>query len=360
MKKTLTKKNKKTVKKRNRILTAAALGLLVLTGAFFLLRNTIHNALLTRADLALAGKTYNGITAIGMVNGEPFFESDLNVYAMERRAAVAARYGRLYNITSMGAAFWETEFDGETPRQFLENLALNDLVRNMVLIQEARKRGIHTPSMYNDLETEREAWNAPTDDIIYGPQTLAPAEYHSYRITGIKNELMTDLLNNELAPTTTQMHAAYDSLDDGLKVAPVYVSAVRFFWNEGTVSFPEAHSMLEQGMRSGAAPEELAETLASAIPGLSQEAFESHSRYVSREDPYEQELAAILQEANIGSLVSGPMYRPELFYIISREGGHMMPFEEAPGLGRNKWINDQIEIFLDKKTREARVTLFPR
>jgi hypothetical protein len=89
-----------------------------------------------------------------------------------------------------------------------------------------------------------------------------------------------------------------------------------------------------------------------------QEDFELDSRYISKEDPYEQELSRILEKAKPGDLVAGPQERPDLYYVTGKEGGGIYTFEEAPGLGRNKWINDQFELFLDKKVKAAKVKIF--
>lgn len=330
---------------------------------------------LTAADMKQAGKTYNGVKAIGMVNGEPFFQSDLDVYSQELRAAVAAYYGKKYNLSGMGADFWNTKFDGQTPKEFQEKIALKDLVKNIVIIQEARKRGIDAPAAFHDLEDERETWNAPTDDIVYGPKTLAPAEYNSYRLTGITDNLKTELLKKELAPTLKQLKASYKSLDDGLKIAPRLTSGIRFFWDGNAagssvlpaagnispdkLSNDEIRSAIQKGITDGLTPEALVEKLSAAVPGLAQEEFNTNSRYVSKEDTYEQGLANTLGSTPVGSFASGPEDRPEFFYVTKNEGGYVMPFEEAPGLGRNKWINDQFEIFINTKIKEARITLFP-
>jgi hypothetical protein len=93
-------------------------------------------------------------------------------------------------------------------------------------------------------------------------------------------------------------------------------------------------------------------------PGLSHEDFEVHSRYVSKEDEYDQKRAAMLKNAVKGACVPGPDGRAELYYVTGKEGGGYYSFEEAPGLGRNKWINDQFEVFLSKKTESARIILF--
>lgn len=69
-------------------------------------------------------------------------------------------------------------------------------------------RGIDALESYHSLKAEREKRNVPTGEIVYRPKELGPAEFNSYRIT---DELKTALLKKDLAPTESQMRAAYDS-----------------------------------------------------------------------------------------------------------------------------------------------------
>ena len=346
--------NKKTV-------IAAVFCLIILTGGVLAVRSCLPERAVNRniaADRIAANKIYHETRRMpmGMINGEPFFPEDLAVYAAELRAAVAIRFGRMYNLSGMGADFWDTVYDGITPREFLNNAALNILARNMVLIQQARMRGIDTPDTYSDLEEERAAWNAPAEEIIYGPRTLGPAEYNSYRITGITNALMTSLLHNELAPTIDQLRAAFDSLDDGLKAAPFSASGVRFSWNAGLDS-DEIYAAVKRYIETGYSAEDIVKAMSALYPGISFEDFEVDSRFVSKEAGYDIERENILWDGYEGMIFPAPFGEPALYHVTHYEGGGIFSFEEAPGLGRNKWINDQFELFLEKKVRAARITL---
>jgi hypothetical protein len=334
--------SKKPQLKKIVFLCAIGIYLLAAGGVFVFLRS--------RADKPVT--LYDGKQSVGTVNGEPFFQEDVDVYALELRAAVAADYGRRYKLYGVGAKFWDTKYGGSTPNETLTKLALRDLVRNMVLIQEARRRGIDTPASYHDLETERANWNTRTDEIVYGPKTLGPAEYNTYRITGIINELKTSLLKKELAPTVDQLRAAYSSLPDELKQSPFRASGSLFKW-DGEGPSPEAE--IRAALRRGLEPEAVADSLAPSFPGLSQENFEFDSNYISKEDPYEQYLASVLETAVRGSVISSPQEQPKLYYVTEKIGGGILTFEQAPGLGRNKWINDQFELFLDKKVKAAKI-----
>ncbi|MDR1099036.1 MAG: hypothetical protein LBL28_01000 [Treponema sp.] len=343
MKKTTARFNKKRMwSKKIMLLTAAGLCLFGGLGIFAVLR-------------PVAVKTVDGKKPAGTVNGEPFFQEDIDVYAAELRAAVAADYGRRYKLLGMGARFWDTRYGNSTPGETLNELARKNLIRNMVLIQEARRRNIDTPASYHDLESERKDWNTPGDEIMYGPKQLGPAEYNSYRITGITNALKAALLTKELLPTETQLRAAYAGLSDDLKRAPYSASGVLFRWDSDG---PSPEGEIRGALRKGNSPDKLVRGLAGSFPGLRQEDFEFDSATVSKEDAYQQDLARALENASRGAFIPGPQEQAELYYVTGKEGGGFLSFEEAPGLGRNKWINDQFELFLDKRVKAARVKIY--
>lgn len=300
---------------------------------------------------------YNGRKAAGVVNGEPFFQEDLNVYGLELRAAVAKHYGAKYNLSGMGASFWDTKYDGTTPRETITALAMDDLVRNIVLIQEARRRGIDAPKTYHDLETERTEWNTPTGEIVYGPKTFAPAEYNSYRISAIRDELKTALLKKELSPKESQLREIFAAIPDEMKRAPHTAFGVVFKWDDADRN-GEVIAAVERELRMGLLPEGVFNKLSGSFPDLRTEDFEFNSRYVSKEDAYDQELAQLMADAVPGSVIRGPQGWPALYYVQKKEGGYALAFEEAPLLARNKWINEQFDLFLDKRVRKARVKLY--
>ncbi|MDR0600028.1 MAG: hypothetical protein LBG84_08115 [Treponema sp.] len=295
----------------------------------------------------------------GTVNGDPFFQEDLDVYAAELRAGVAANYGREYGVSHMGAAFWDTKYGDSTPRETLYKLALERLIRNMVLLQEARGRGVDAPSSYRELESERENRNNPGGGMVYGPEELAPAEFNSYRIGGITDELKTILLKNELAPTARQLRGAFDSLPDEMKRAPYLVSGIRFYRADDPAPAGDAaaspgaaalKTALEKSLKE-LSPEEAAKNLR-----LSREEFTIDSRYISKEDSRRRELAGLLENAVPGDIAALPG-GSEWYYVIKKEGGGAFSFEEAPGLGISRWINDQFEIFLDQRVQAAKVIM---
>jgi len=353
------KKKKVPARKKNMFAKLAVVGLCLalLVVVFLSQRNQVGNRPATENTTADIIQQPVVRTVAGTVNREPFFDTDLAVYAGELRAIVAAHYGRVYNIASMGASFWDTTYDDGTPREFLNRMAVDILVRNMVIIQEARTRGINTPGTYSDLEAERAEWNSPTDEIIFGPRTLGPAEYNSYRLRGITDALKTILLMNELAPSIAQLREAFDSIDDSQKAADFLAKGNRFTWS-ADLDNESIRNLVENMVRQGISREEIVVQISSIYPSFTVENFEVNSRHVSREDSYDISLANMLREAYAGTLLPAPENKAALYHLVHKEGGGLLTFEDAPALGRNKWINEQFEIFIDKKVNEAEVILF--
>lgn len=344
--------------KRTVLLSIVCLYLLMLFGGFTPRMSATENKVVTeRAVIDKTGRQTRK-TIVGEINGEPFFQEDLAVYVSELRAVVAAYYGRKYNLSGIGADFWDTRFDGVTPREFLSKLAFDGLKRDMVLMQEARIRAIDAPSSYSALEKEREAWNVPTDEIVFGPKTFSPTEYNSYRMTGIRDNLKTALLRGELAPTVVQLKAAFDKLPQEIKTAPYRASGIRFSWDAAFAQDEEIRIDIERSLQQGFSPNEIIDRFSAVCPNLSLNEFDVNSRYVSKEAEYDKALANILQKTGAGLCTPGPEERPELYYVTHKQGGGYYTFEEAPGLGRNKWINDQFDVFLEDKLENASVTLF--
>jgi hypothetical protein len=294
----------------------------------------------------------------GKINGEPFYAEELAMYADELRAAVAWEYSQKYHLDAVGARFWETRYDGVTPHETLNNRALAALVRNKVIMREARKHGITLSEDYRELMKELEDRNkkAAAGDIFYGPKSLDPMEYSSYRITEITDSLKFSLLQGELAPTETDLRRVFAELPEELKEKDYAASGFCFKWNEQEEPISLVKE-LQEAIQQGRSPEDTAAFLASGFPSLSWEEFSLNSGVISKEDRHQQNLIRLLYPANIGDYILSPT-RNALYYITTKEGGGLFRYEEAPGLARNKWINDQFEIFVNKKIAAASITIY--
>ena len=101
-----------------------------------------------------------GSGGLGTVNGLPFYAEELVVYADEQRAAVTAQISQQYDLPGTGPSFWDTEYDGVTPREVLLDTAMEDLVRSKVIQQECITRGIVAPADFRELEQAMEEENA--------------------------------------------------------------------------------------------------------------------------------------------------------------------------------------------------------
>lgn len=309
--------------------------------------------------IALAAALGTG-SGLGKVNGLPFYPEELLVYADEERAAVAAQISQQHSLPGTGPTFWDTAYDGVTPREVLLDTALADLVRNKVIQQECITRGIVAPADFRELEQAMEEENAARQStaasggVVYGTENYTLAQYNEYQMTMASDDLKAYLLKNELAPTEQQLRDAYDSLDESFKRRDFTCAGWSIAW-PSTEDDEAAAALVAEALES-TAPADLAAALAEQLPGVTVEGFTFDSTEVHREDSTSIERSDILFFTEPGEC-SSILYdaQPIVYYVTEKDGGGYYAFEESSRLGENKYINDAFEQFIDEKVAAATV-----
>lgn len=301
-----------------------------------------------------------GSGGLGTVNGLPFYAEELVVYADEQRAAVTAQISQQYDLPGTGPSFWDTEYDGVTPREVLLDTAMEDLVRSKVIQQECITRGIVAPADFRELEQAMEEENAARQStaasggVVYGTESYTLAQYNEYQMTMAIDELKEHLLKNELEPTEQQLRDAYDSLDESFKRKDFTCAGWSIAW-PATADDEAAAALVAEALES-TAPADLAAALADRLPGVTVEEFTFDSTEVHREDSTAIERSDILFFTEPGEC-SSILYNalPTVYYVTEKDGGGYYAFEESSRLGENKYINDAFEQFIDEKVAAATV-----
>ncbi|MFV0412867.1 MAG: hypothetical protein ACK5L3_06280 [Oscillospiraceae bacterium] len=297
-----------------------------------------------------------GQNVAARVNGLPIYRQELAMYAAERKAALAAEFAAQQGLESFGSAFWDTEYGGQTPREALLNAALEDAVRAKVIQQQAALRGITAPADFREveaaLEQENQARSAKEGLSAYGPSSMSLYEYNAYLMAQTENDLKTALLNGELAPTEEEQRAAFYTLPETLR----YTGYEATGWQISTFGEGGNWRQFLQQQLEKATPEEAVAALQAEYPGIACLPFSMVSGEVHREDIYRQSLQEVLYPARAGQLLAG-IEEGEYFLVGWKAGGELLTYEQAPGLGRNKYINDTFEAFVHQKTEEAEVVV---
>ena len=297
---------------------------------------------------------------LGTMNGLAFYAEELLVYADEQRAAVAAHLSQKYNLPGTGPSFWDTEYEGVTPREVLLDTAMADLVRSKVIQQECIARGIVAPADFRQLKQAMEQENAArkstaaSGGVVYGTEAYTLAQYNEYQMTMATDDLKEYLLKHELAPTKQQLQDAYNSLDESFKRKDFTCAGWSIAWP--STENDEAAATLVAAALKTTAPASLPAALENQLPGVRVERFTFRSADVHRENSTAIEQSDILFATKPGEL-SSVLYdaQPTVYYITEKDGGGYYTFEESSRIGENKYINDAFEQFIDKKVESATV-----
>jgi hypothetical protein len=278
---------------------------------------------------------------VATVNGAPVYADELRMYADADRAAVSVSFSKEHNLSATGADFWDTEYDGTTPRQALLDAAMKDAVRNKVIQQAAVARGITAPSDFRNVQQalkERNESQAAGGE--YGPADMGIGEYDNYLMAQTIDDLKANLLDNELKPTDADLQAAFDSLDPTYKESPFTVT--------GWLITPGPDSPAESDWHLDA-------TNFSCPVAATCEEFSLDSANIGREDTDNLSRATALSTATVGDLV--PDTGGASIFVTQKTGGEPLTLDQAPQLGRNKWINDQFEVWVDNLVATASVQI---
>ncbi len=295
---------------------------------------------------------------LGTVNGVPFYAEELLMYAESSRAAVNALYSEKYNLSSTGSDFWDTPQEGSTPKQWLLDAAMKQLVYNKVIQQECVSRGVVAPldflQMKQAMEQENESRSHAISQgaAVFGTTAYTLSQYNDYVMSFAIDDLKAYLLKNELSPTQQQLQDAYDTLDESFKRRHYKCSGFRITLPDDSLSLPALEQQISSLLAQNQSMEQIAQSTQLPFSPFSFDSTEIH-----REDTFSASLneALFFVEKNE---ISSVQYEPEptVYYISEKEGGGYHSFEELPRLGENKYINDAFDAFIEKQVQAAAVS----
>ena len=294
---------------------------------------------------------------LGKINGIPFYSEELLMYAEQSRALVSAQYSAKYNISSAGSDFWDTDYGDGSPKKWLLDAAMKELVYNKVIQQECVTRGIVAPADFRELKKAMEQENESRSQAlaqgngVFGTTAYTISQYNDYVMSFAKDDLKAYLLENDLAPTEQQLRDAYDSLDESFKRKDYSCSGFRIVLPNDLIKPKDIQEQITSLISQNYTMEQIAEQLQ-----LEMSPFTFDSSNIHREDTFSSSLNEILFFIEKNE-VSPIQYEPEtvLYFVAEKNGGGYYSFEESSGLGQNKYINDAFEQFISDKTSAANI-----
>ena len=156
-------------------------------------------------------------TWVAKVNGDPISVRFLTRRLAANRSAVYRHFADKTGATP-GAEFWMTNYDGETPRQWLQRRALEECVRLQVELGSGKRHGLLPDTSYAgflkalDRENVRRRTALAKGEPIYGPQQYGEDEFFTYVMNNLRLTLQQRLGEGELKPSAEALQKLYESV----------------------------------------------------------------------------------------------------------------------------------------------------
>ena len=139
----------------------------------------------------------NEDTTIFTIDGYPVSSEEFDLFLRAQRASTAQHFYEVYGAENDGD-FWTTEYDGQTPEEYNEEKALEEITAYKMERILACERGITESVDYSDLMQEMDAVNEKNGtgrqngEIAYGVKEYSPWQYLNYIRSKCSSELLKD------------------------------------------------------------------------------------------------------------------------------------------------------------------------
>ena len=143
------------------------------------------------------------------VNGEAITVEEKEYFSSRYRAQIINDYSEKYGIKDF-SEFWDTEFDGKTPRQALDEYALKQAAEAKIKLVLMRENGIYDDISFSALKAKAEKYNREHENQKgnVGLNTVNMASFYTYYISNGEMELKNILAESTLKPSQTELEAA--------------------------------------------------------------------------------------------------------------------------------------------------------
>lgn len=146
---------------------------------------------------------------IALVNGEAITEEETAYFSTRYKGQIINKYSEKYGITDF-SEFWDKEFDGKTPRQALDEYALEQAIEAKIKLVFMRENGIYDDISYSALKTMAEEYNREHENQKgnVGLNSINMASFYTYYISNGEMELKNILAESTLKPSQAELEAA--------------------------------------------------------------------------------------------------------------------------------------------------------
>lgn len=152
------------------------------------------------------------------VNGETVTKDEIDYFSKRMKAEVLSEYVQKYDVSDF-SSFWETEYDGKTPTQTLEEKAFDEAVRSKIVLVLMREKGIYDNISFAGLRQKAENFNntnKSADKPLVGIKSIDLEQFYTYYIANGEMELKNILGEGSLKPTDEEFEQRRKSCDEDM------------------------------------------------------------------------------------------------------------------------------------------------
>ena len=156
-----------------------------------------------------------GKTALFTVNGEVVTQAEIDYFKGKLRAEVLNDYIEKYNI-EYTENFWQTEIDGKTPEETLNELAREESIMAKIQFVLMREEGIYDDITYEGLYKKAEAFNNEnaSKQGVVGIKSIKMSQFYSYYLQNGIMELKNIYSEEKLKPTEEEIEQKIIELNE--------------------------------------------------------------------------------------------------------------------------------------------------
>ena len=224
---------------------------------------TLAVIFLTLTTLLLASCDHEAV--VMTVGDLPVTPEEYAITAYDQIALTAGYFFSEYDADVNDKDFWETEYDEQTPTDYLKAKTDAVIVENFGIQNLALELGLITEPSWKDflvnfeLENEYRQQMLDNGEVIYGPKQYTIAQYHSYYIAAIEQVVEDHIRTNIILPTEEDLKTYYPILEEKEGEKNFTGELGFYMWNGDTSNDVMGKEIAQQ--RKEYPPEKVAERL---------------------------------------------------------------------------------------------------
>ena len=307
-------------------------------------------------------------TTVATVNGVEISAGELKNEMQRNRSDVLQYFKDTYDADTNNSKFWSTDFDGQTPTQYLRDLSLTKVSSYKLQQQLAYEYNIIADYSYQgfldamEKENAQRAQKVQNGEAIYGPQSYDKDTYYDYTFSNMVIALK-DSLSQEggiLYADDATLKNYYEQIKEQqfkkVDTASYRVYSIAFDTGSGTYAYTKDQAtqmlsavrdiILRSYNETSAVPAAYPEVEITELEITDETA---NSVYKSDQILYEQ--SQKLQPDEV-SEVFEDMYYIRVLKCYSRESAGYKPYEDVIDAVRSMYNDEKYDAYIEQLCKE--------